>query len=450
MPARPPRPRPRSSLVPGGLVAAALTLPLVAQLSELEEEDDGRTPPREDLPALRMLTKGSVLRGVTIPQYDEDRVLSRVLQAATLTLRDEDTIDAEGVRIRDYDPDGTITASIDLEAATVEEQAILRSSERVSIDSEDLSASGNGLVYEIETGRGFLVGPVTARTLIDSSTSMNPTPRLPVTLATAALLAAGVAAEVATEPGLERFDAEELAGLDRIAESRAADAEAVAATTADELAGATDAAAKADAELSQFLKSAGLEAASGAKPDLSSDVARPESPPKLDKPATIRCAEGAYFDPDEGLLVFLKEVFFEDEEFKMTGADEVKVFFEKEEAEPGEEPENPEEEEAKKGLLDGGSFGKASRVVATGQIVAESKADPKSGDDDYFKVSGRQFVFDVKSRQLIVRGGRPWIISKEMQGYIDDPDGYFTVNVKTRRGSAVGTVKAFVESPKND
>ena len=43
----------------------------------------------------------------------------------------------------------------------------------------------------------------------------------------------------------------------------------------------------------------------------------------------INCTGGAYFDADAGVLVYLKNVTVKDPRYDMTGANELKIFFEK-------------------------------------------------------------------------------------------------------------------------
>lgn len=403
--------------------------------SEEEEEDEG-------LPAMKMLIEGSILQGVTMPQYDESKLLTSVMRAAKLTMINEDLINAESLRIEFYNPDRSPKGRIDLETASVEDQKILRSTDPVSLVSDELNLTGTGLVYELEKSRGFLHGPANATTRIDTRTSMKSNPKQRSVIAGAMIAAAASA----PAEGLDKLDDQQLKGLDHLAASKKTEAEAAAKEAEASIEKSTEQSDKADETLGKFLRDAAINVPNGAIPDLKTKVPDPEEQ-STKQTASFSAEDGIYFDSEAGLLVFLKNVKATHPEFTLTGADEVKVFLDKQPKKEGENkgPEKVDEEEAGK-LLGGAKFGDPSKIIATGTIVVE-KIKTKPGDKSA-KASGRQIVYDFKTNEVILRGGQPWIISDTASGRVVDPNGYIRINVETGDASFVGNAEGFIDAGK--
>ena len=128
---------------------------------------------------------------------------------------------------------------------------------------------------------------------------------------------------------------------------------------------------------------------------------------KPDPEATvINCDGGLYFDPDEGVLVYLKNVTVKDPRFDLSGANELKIFFGKKPAkETKDQPDKP------KGDFGGGfgaNFGDVERIVATGVIVLNQK--PTDASKEPIKASGATFSYNLKADQILISGGFPWVV----------------------------------------
>ena len=414
---------------------------MVNPLNELNEEEID-----EGLPAMKMLIEGSILQGVTMPQYDESKRLTSVMRAAKLTMINEDLINAESLRIDFFNPDRSPKGRIDLVTATVEKQKVLRSSGPVSLASDELNLKGTGLVYELKKSRGFLHGPAYATTLIDTRTSMKSTPKQ------RSLIAGAMIAAAASAPaeGLDKLDDQQLKGLDHLAASKKTEADAAAKEADASIEKSTAQSDKADETLGKFLRDAAIDVPNGAIPDLKTKVPDPEGQDSK-QTASFSAEDGIYFDSEAGLLVFLKNVKANHPEFTLTGADEVKVFLDKQPKKKGE-TKGPEKVDEKKAgeLLGGAKFGDPSKIIATGTIVVE-KIKTKPGDKSA-KASGRQIVYDFKTNEVILRGGQPWIISDTASGRVVDPEGYIRINVETGDASFVGDSEGFVafDKPKKN
>lgn len=392
-----------------------------------------------------MLVEGSILRKVIIPQYDEQNHLVSVLRAKELTLVSNKIIDALAVRVEFYNPDRSPKASIDLEKARMS-KGILRSDQAVTLNSSDLSATGTGLVYDTSKRCGFVLGPATATTLIanDSSTSMNTYPPLRTAIAGAALMTSALGAD-----GIEKLSEAEIAGLNRLAVSSKPKADAANAATQEKLRQAVAQSKAADKTLGDFLATAALDVDPTDAPDLTRKVPSPHGLTQLKLPANIRCKDGFYFDPEASVLIFLTDVEIDHPEFTLRGADELKVFLEpkkKETPSAGDQPSRETNEPPKKEGFSAAKFGKPSKMVATGTLKVEKIKDPNKKNDESLTASGRQMVYDMTSKEVIIRGGNPWIISKNIRGTIVDPKGYFRIDLKTGTASAVGTLDAFAET----
>lgn len=441
----PPRPaiHDRPSRILRGLSILALSSTLGAQILPDTSDDDEMGNEDGGLPAMEMLVEGSILKKIIIPQYDEDRRLSSVLRADQLVMVDKKTIEATKARIEFFHPDQSLRGSIDLEASTLHNQRFLRSDETVQIVSEDMNATGTGLVYDLKLSRGFLHGPTQTDIFIESTTAMNAPRSSTLGLAGITLMAA-----VATHAEeIPRFTKQQMLGLDRLAESRSQEFLITTEATEKKLQETAAEVSEANQTLESFLEEAAIDLPKGEPVDLTTEVPGPESETNYRKPATIQSKNGFYFDSKKGIILFLNEVTVDHPEFKLTGADKVEVFLEKEETKT-EEPEadangKGDEEADAWGTAD---FGDPSQIVATGAVVVERKT-LKPGDKKA-KASGRQMVMDLKTNDLIIRGGRPWILSDTANGYVVDPNGYIRINLKTGDASFVGDSRGFVETDK--
>ena len=117
--------------------------------------------------------------------------------------------------------------------------------------------------------------------------------------------------------------------------------------------------------------------------------------PKIDPDGIhITCDGGMFFDIDKGQVVFLKNVVVKHPDFKLTCANELKIFLDQKEAPPGgEKPTGPD------------AFGDIKNIVATGgvKIVRENeKGLPLVATADTAS-------HDAKSGDTVLRGGYPMV-----------------------------------------
>ncbi len=159
--------------------------------------------------------------------------------------------------------------------------------------------------------------------------------------------------------------------------------------------------------VAEFLVQADLPAV----PPAAEPVAKPLEVKNGPSDTIIHCTGGMYFDADNGVLVYLKDVTVNDPRYKLTGADELKIFFEKKPVEPkkegaASEPEtSADKKEAGLGGDIGAKFGDVERIVATGAVVLDQKAAPGK---EPIKASGRIFTYNLKDDVVIISRGFPW------------------------------------------
>ncbi|MES2437841.1 MAG: hypothetical protein V4584_02155 [Verrucomicrobiota bacterium] len=385
-------------------------LALVSPALAAGETPDVPEPKKKTIPAITLLPDGSELKGVMLPRYDENHKLVGVLKSKAMKLVNSEEIEGEAVSVEFFNPDETQQGRIDLKTATFYQgKGLLTAKESVEIKSDRGTASGTGLYYSFTDNKGFLLGPATTTIKAPPATTMNvPTPSL---RATAALGMALVSHSLQAAPPHPISDAEKAAvHADAVSKAPAAGAAAAAALASLESDLADSAAASKAA--AAFLVQNDLPAVPAVPADAVPSPAKPLDITPGPEDTVIHCEGGMYFDPDEGVLVYLKNVTVKDPRFNLSGANELKIFFGKK---PEKEPkpdkpgtDKPAKEKTKFGGNIGANFGDVERVVATGAVLLEQK--PTEAGKEPIKASGAVFSYNPKADQVILSGGYPWVV----------------------------------------
>jgi len=449
------------SLRVGRTLIYALAGLSIASAQNLTPEEDAKDPDEEESTGFldgSLMPDGGILKNVLIPQYTRDLLLSATLRAETLTIVTQKIIDAENVRIEFFNPDRSTRGRIDMATARYNAiKQLLTSDKPVSLVSDDLTATGSSLVYDLKNTRGFLSGPVTATTLIDQSTSMNTKPVRQAIAASSLMMAAATPLPAQQEPSAAsisqrieeaRLSPYELARITKESETAKPLAKAAADRGNTALEDATHRSEEATATLADSLSAATLTTLL-AEPFVpaaatSTDVPRPNIPVDATK-TRITSDDGAFFDSKNGLLIFLKNVVVRDPRFSLSGADELKVFFDPKEAPAAAKatPQPPAGEQAnlppepvkpggagapvkdeKAGIADA-KFGKPNRIIATGTVVVEYQSGKK--DDPPVKASARTVIYDLKKEEFILRGGSPWVLREGQLSSVPGNDAYIVI-----------------------
>ncbi|RYD39494.1 MAG: hypothetical protein EOP85_15835, partial [Verrucomicrobiaceae bacterium] len=274
----------------------ALTLVVPALI--LAEEPTGNSKDRDK--AFALLPPGSQLKGVMMPRYDENRKLTGVLKSKVIRLVNADEIAGESVTIEFFNEDETPRGRIDLAHATLnEKKEMLVANEMVDIRADGLTARGSALHYSFKDGEGFLSGPVTTIVQAPIETTMNS--KIPslrgTTLIGMSLLAQSLPAAPPSPISAEEKAAVQ-ADVRSSAPAVARETETTRARLAKDMAD-SDAASQA---ATRFLVQADLPAPTA------DEVPAPAAPLEI-KPgpgdSVISCEGGMYFDPEEGVMVYL-------------------------------------------------------------------------------------------------------------------------------------------------
>lgn len=343
-------------------------------------------PLRHKLSVSSVLEPNSVLTGVILPRYDKDLRLLSVLRAKSVTLVGKDVLDGKAVNIRLYQADQRPRGRMDLVRARYDQVlGEVRATGETKLVFDRMITTASGLIFIMDSGEGFLTGPVTTRISQPPATVMNPRtlPFHAAVLLGTTLLSPSLAAESGLAPAHGAADSATRTDLRKVLE---ASAEATRAATA-------------------FLESEDLLAQ--ATPV---GITPPPVPQALEvKPGpddtVISCDGGTYVDGNKGILVYLGNVTVSDPRFSMTGANELKIFFTKKPGKPGAKPAAPDKEEIKPGVLPKEDF-EIERIVATGAVYFKQK--PKDGEDP-IEASGAVFTYDVKTEAITLSGGQPWV-----------------------------------------
>lgn len=364
-----------------------LTTPLLT--GQVSKPDVRKNP-------ISLLPDGSVMEGVLLPRYDTERRLVGDLHAEILTLIDPKRIRGENVLIRFFNPDRSLRARAQLQNALFDtEKALLSAEEAVEITGDRLMVNGSGLVYDFQNGEGFLLGPVSTRiSPPPNETSMKISP-----LHTAALYAMCLAPALLYAEPPAFLTEEEIQVIEADATSMKPQIDSVNLTASKNLAENKKDGDAASASALAFVDSANIELA--AAPTADSKKAKPLDIKRGADDTVINCDGGMYFDAEEGILVYMGNVRVSDPRFALSGADELKIFFEKKTTEEGDEKNDGK---AQPGAS--ADFGKVQRLIAEGAVVIDQKS---VGGKNPVKASGRVLTYNIASGEIIIHGGFPWV-----------------------------------------
>jgi lipopolysaccharide export system protein LptA len=351
------------------------------------------------LPTTSLLPDGSQMHGVLLPRYDENQKLSSLLHAEEMTLVDRETIHGDTVCIEFFDSDETMNGRIDLKQAVFNSaKGSLKATETVTLSSDQIIAKGNGLWYAFEQGEGFLGGPVDPRIFSKKQTTMKSRTS---TLRATAMVGAALAQPALNAAPPPSAPAER-AAVHADAVSKAPAQSKAASETRNDLKADLEASAAATASAKAFLEKQEIQAKSNATP------VTPETQP-LDAPADpndtlVTCDGGMYFDADDGVFVYLRNVVVKDPRFDLSGANELKVFLGKK---PDEKTQKNASQKSADGKGIGARFGDVERIVATGAVrVLQKQTEPGKLP---VEASGAIFTYHPKTDRIHLQGGYPWV-----------------------------------------
>lgn len=362
--------------------------------------------------ATALLPAGSELKDVIFPAYNQKKGLVSVLKAKIMTLVTPEEIAAQAVSIQFFNPDESIRGQVDLVKALVDRgKGLLSADEPVAIEYDQMSSRGSGLRYFFEQRQGILLGPVSThiRQKPTDQTMKSSSTKLP---ATAALGMALLAQQVTTAAPPPPMTSQEIAGIHQDAAPKAASAAAASTQTKTDLAADLAASEKANQATAALLTQANLPASpAGGIPAPDQPLDREPSPTDT----VIHSDGGFYFDAEQGVFVYMKNVTVKDPRFQLSGANELKIFLSKKTEVPAD-PNAPKPKE-KSSLAEG--FDGAERIVATGAIRVVREA---AEGQERVEASAAIFTYNVKDEKVTLSGGYPWIIRGSQYQRAKQPD----------------------------
>ncbi len=365
--------------------------------------------PEKKIEVTSLLPSGSELKGVMLPRYDENHKLVGVVKSQSISLVDDNQMAGTGVVVEFFDEDQTSGGRISMQKVIFDKaKGMLSAKEPVDIKSDKLTASGSGIYYSLEKSKGFLLGPATTTIIAPTQTAMNSkssklrASALGLAMATQSISAAPPEAAIQIADANKETRTSLTKDLD----------DSVAALTAAK----------------NFIAQADLSTPTSAP------ILAPDKPLEVKKSANetvIHCEGGMYFDAEEGVLVYLKNVTVKDPRFNLSGANEVKVFFGKKS--PAEKPKAVDEksEKSKLGGKMGANFGDVEKIVATGAVLLEQVAT-EAGKEP-IKASGAIFTYRLKEDQATVSGGFPWVIQGTT--YLRAKQANLTLRISPKAGT---------------
>jgi len=249
------------------------------------------------------------------------------------------------------------------------------------------------------------------------------------TMATATMLMALTSVLTAAPP--KPPSTAKLNSIDKHAAPIAEDNEARQQKTKKAILQSDERSAAADQKIQAFLKNSGqdkkleqnnpTEPATKKTPASAAELTQAGNPTSPDKKTVnkekelsnikIKCDGGIYFDNEEGILVYFKNIRLDESnaDFKLRCNDELKILFDnrpKEQkknnvtkgAEPQKTEPTPEQKDNSFSEL-----GDLQEIIATGSV----KIHGKNSDGEPFLASGNIASYNAKTGEMILKGGRP-------------------------------------------
>lgn len=355
--------------------------------------------PKKKLSAISLLPEGSQLHGVIFPRYDNEHHLINVLKAKVMTLINADSFSGESVTLGFFGVDGSSNGRMDLVHALCDQsKGTLTTTDPVSFHSDRLSGKGAGLYYAYNQGQGFLTGPATTWIQPKTATTMNPSHSSVSTAATVGMALCTLPLAATPPPAVTTG---ELVTLHADAASKVPVANQAATSVRAELVKDRGDSAAAATAATQFISEAGLA-------DASAESSVGEEKPLDLQPGpndtVISCDGGMYFDADEGVVVYFKNVHVTDPQFTLAGANELKIFLS---PKPAGAPAKKPDDAGSPGLGLGAKFGQVDHIIANGAVRILQK-QPQAGKEP-IEASGAFFTYHTQTGQIILSGGYPWV-----------------------------------------
>lgn len=346
-------------------------------------------------PALDLLPEGSTLRDVRIPRYDERKRPSALLRAGLLRVVSEENVSGEGVELVIFSAKGAqrLRAHTD-RASYLVSKGILEAHRELTITGDGFRATGSRALFQLDSRRGFLHGPVDTTFTLDPGKSLSAAmvaDPLSTILALAFLLVS--APEPLTRAELDRNTAM-TSSLAEVYLSEVAPTRQMI-TKSDQLARLVDVGMRSFVE---EVRQPALLRPGGT-------VTIQAEPPKPNPGGIhVTCDGGMYFDAEKGHVVYLKNIHVREPRFTLECEDELKIILKRrEKREEADDPAGGADE--RENLSGPDAFGDVQNIIAAGKVRVVRK-DPGGKD---VVATAETATYDAESGDIILQGGFPTV-----------------------------------------
>ena len=155
----------------------------------------------------------------------------------------------------------------------------------------------------------------------------------------------------------------------------------------------------------------------------------------------MECDGGFYFDGDEGVIAYLKNIRLTDSDsrFKLRCSDELKVYLEKQSKEPkkvtdskhpGKQPGDKEAKASKVKDRSFAEFGKLKHIIASGNV----KVTGKDNKGQPFIASGNTLSYNALTGEMFLKDGLPILQQSSNQYFQAQESGqWIRIQMKDKR-----------------
>lgn len=210
---------------------------------------------------------------------------------------------------------------------------------------------------------------------------------------------------------------------------------------------------KADADMQSFFIEAKV-AAPSAKPNAPAvgSGAGQTAPESQAESLRVTCADGMYFDEDQGVFVFLRDVKLRDPSLSLDCDNQLKIFLARDDRKKKSEPRKDQKNAPELAKVDFNfNFSQPRLVTADGNVVIKRK--DKKGD--MMEARGDKLSYDGITGEIIMTGDKLYLSQGNLSGDVTGPGAFIRiykdghVYVKGRRNVINATgLKALQEKKK--
>lgn len=377
----------------------------------------------EELPLLEYLPNGTSLTNVSIPNYDEERKPTSAFKADEVAIVDKDAgiMEGKNVSVKVFTDPSPYTISLK-KARFFYRENYLKADQQISLTNDALTFKGTGAYYDMKTRELFVNGPARAL-LIPQELSRNLL--LGVVSATALLSSEAAPPSVPTQeelraieervkgaPRITSLDTERLsAKIEGLSESLE-NARIYKSQQISHLEMIQKKKTASDERLNAFLERTAQgdlliqNKAESPKGEVSADAPVEEKKEEVKEPQgittdgalKIECEDGMYYDAEEGVMVFLKNVVVTERRFDLKCKEQLKVIL------TVEEKSDKKGDENEKGDMGFGSTD-LKELIASGDVEITYK-DTGEGQEPV-TLTGETAFFNAETEEVTVNGGIP-------------------------------------------